>query len=533
MRARLLLFAVLALCGCASQPPGVNFPKTVSTALAHPETTRLGRQFAESGATRPGLSGLRLVPVGVDAFLLRAELIDRAEKTLDLQYYIFRSDETGKLLCEAVLRAADRGVRVRLLIDDFDNSGQNAEVEALSAHPNIEVRLYNPLAYRGSNPFLRYAEMLFHAPRLDYRMHNKLMVVDNAVALVGGRNVGDEYFQVDPDGQLGDYEVFAGGFVVPSLSKSFDEFWKTTSAIPVEALASAPVLPQELVNFRRELTLHREEKRADGTDYASRILAGEPLAGILTGRLPLVWARATLWGDTPEKEKVEDGENSGQVMRRLVFHAAAAAQTEVIMISAYLVPGKDGMALFDDLHQRNVKARLLTNSMESATGTAAFAGYAHYRRALLADDVQLFEIRALPGNVKGTGQTTQMLSHGNFGLHTKLYIFDRQKIFISSMNFDQRSLHLNTEMGLMIESPELASQGALLFEGLAQQANSYQVQLASTPDSACKPSSGAPQLVWRTRDNGQPLEYFRDPARSDWQRFKVNMLSLLPLDSQL
>jgi putative cardiolipin synthase len=530
----LLPFALLlTLTSCASLPPGVNYPKTVSSALAHPEETTLGRQFADAGAAHPGLSALRLVPIGVDGFLLRAEMIDRAEKTLDLQYYIFRDDETGKLLAQAVLRAADRGVRVRLLIDDFDNTGQEKQVDALDAHPNIEVRLYNPLAYRGNIQFFRWVEMLFHGRRLDYRMHNKLMVVDNSIALVGGRNVGDDYFQIDPDGQLGDYEVFAGGPIIPALSQSFDEFWKTTSSIPVAALATGPIRPQTLAAYRETLTLNRQKKSPDGTDYASRVLTGEPLASVLAGRLPLVWARATLWYDTPEQGRVEKNEQSGQLMRRVIFAAAAAAHSEVIIVSAFLVPGKEGMALFDDLHRRAIIARVLTNSMESSTELSPFASYLHYRRALLADNVQLYEIRDLPGSVRGTGQNAQMSSHGNFGLHTKLYIFDREKIFIGSMNFDERSLQLNTEMGLMIESPELARQGELLFEGLVQPANSYHVLLVPWLDAAGLPRPDSLHLVWRSLENTQAVEYDRDPARNEWQRFKVDFITLFPLDTQM
>jgi putative cardiolipin synthase len=529
----LLLFALIIFGGCASQPPGVHYPKAVSAALEHPEETPLGLYFADASTAHPGLSALRLVPIGIDGFLLRAEMIDRARKTLDLQYYIFRSDETGKLLADAVLRAADRGVRVRLLIDDFDDTGHEAEVEALDAHPNIKVRRYNPLAYRGNVQFIRWMEMLIHGPRLDYRMHNKLIVVDNAIALVGGRNVGDDYFQVDPDTQLGDYEVFACGPIVPTLSKSFDEFWKTTSSIPVAALATGPIQPQALTDYRHELALHRQEKRADGTDYATRARSGEPLTGVLSGRLPLVWARTTLWYDTPDKKRVEEGEKGGRLMRRVIFEAAASAQSEVIMISAFLIPGKDGMALFDDLHQRAIAIRVLTNSMESSSDPAPFASYLHYRRALLDDRVQLYEIRDLPGNVRGTGQNAQMSSYGNFALHTKLYIFDRKKIFIGSMNFDERSLHLNTEMGLMIESPELARQGAVLFESLVQPANSYHVLLAPSPGADAKQLPGPPRLVWRTLEKGLPLEYGRDPARNFWQRLKVQLLTLLPLDSQM
>jgi putative cardiolipin synthase len=301
----------------------------------------------------------------------------------------------------------------------------------------------------------------------------------------------------------------------------------------VAALATGPIQPQALVDYRQALTLHRQEKRADGTDYATRVLSGEPLASVLTGRLPLMWARATLWYDTPEKGRVEKDEKSGQLMRGAIFTAIAAAHSEVIIISAFLVPGADGMMLFDDLHRRAITTRVLTNSLESSDALAPFAGYLHYRRALLADQVQLYEIRNLPGSVRGTGQNAQMSSYGNFALHTKLFIFDREKIFIGSMNFDERSLNLNTEMGLMIESPELARQGAVLFESLVQPANSYHVLLAPSPGADAKQLPGPPRLVWRTLEKGLPLEYGRDPARNFWQRLKVQLLTLLPLDSQM
>ena len=529
-----VLLCLATLGGCASALPGVHYPKSVSTALVHPEETPLGRQFADASAAHPGLSAFRLVPTGVDGFLLRAQLIARAQKTLDLQYFIFRSDETGKLLADAVLRAADRGVRVRLLVDDFDNTGQDAQVEALDAHPNIEVRLYNPLAYRGPIGFLRCLEILLHLPRLDYRMHNKLMVVDNAIAMIGGRNVGDDYFQIDPDGQLGDYEVFAAGPIVPVLSRSFDEFWKTPSSIPVAALASGPIQPRALADYRRELTLHRQQERADGTDYATRMRSGDPLARVLDGRLPLVWARAALWYDSPEKKSVESGKITGQLMPRAIFAAAANAHSEVLVISPFVVPGAEGLALFADLRHRAVTARLLTNSMEtSAESDQAFSSYLHYRRPLLADGVQLYEIRAQPASIRGTGQSARMSSYGNFGLHTKLYIFDRERLFIGSMNFDQRSFHLNTEMGLMIESPELARQAAQLFEGLVQPANSYHLLLAPSPGVGHHGTPLPPRLLWRTLEYGQPVEYPFDPARSPWQRLKANLLSLLPLDSEM
>ena len=237
MASRLFAFILVAafLGGCASLPPGSNYPKSVTSALAEPEQTRLGRQFADAARAHPGTSAFRMLAVGVDGFLARVQMINAAERTLDLQYFIFRADETGKLLAEAVLRAADRGVRVRLLLDDGETAAGDEQMAALDAHPRVEVRVYNPFAYRGSHMFMRALEFSFNSSRLDYRMHNKLMVVDNSLALVGGRNVGDQYFQIDPESQYADDDIFAAGPVVRRLSGSFDEFWNCALAIPARA----------------------------------------------------------------------------------------------------------------------------------------------------------------------------------------------------------------------------------------------------------------------------------------------------------
>ena len=523
-----LLLAVLGITGgCAGLPPGANFPKTESIALEHPEETALGKQFIEGARAHEGKSALRLVPAGVDGFLLRAQLIHAAQKTIDMQYYIFRADETGKLLLEAILRAADRGVRVRLLVDDLDNLGQDTQVEALDAHPNIEVRLFNPMRYRGQVKLLRFTELLLWSPRLDHRMHNKLMVVDNAVAMVGGRNIGDEYFQVDPEGQQGDFETFAGGPVVPELSGTFDEFWKSDQAIPAAALLSHESAPAALENFRRQLREHRQEKREDGSDYFTRIASGEPLGGMLAGRVPVVWAKASVEYDSPDKRAVDRGQKPGRLLRHAFARATANTQEEMRMISAYFIPGDDGMHLFDEMRQRGVNIHLLTNSMEANNEPAAHSGYLHYRMRLLNNGVDLYEVRDNPGSTRGTAQPKWMSDYGNFGLHTKLYVFDRDKLFVGSMNFDQRSLHLNTELGLMIESRELADQGVRFFEALTQPVNSYHVTLEKAPDS------DATRVVWHTVEDKQPVVYDREPAKSDWQRMQVELLSLLPFDHEL
>jgi len=515
------------MAGCASLPPGSDYPKTVSSALAQPEETRLGKQFAGVAGEAAGISGYRMLAVGVDGFLARVQMVNAAERTIDLQYFIFRADETGKLLTEAVLRAADRGVRVRVLVDDGETIAGDDQLVALDAHPQIEVRIFNPFAYRGSSKLLRFLEFMFSKARLDYRMHNKLMVVDNAIALMGGRNVGDEYFQVDPDGQFADDDVFAAGPVVRQLSRTFDEFWRSDFAIPVRALASDTTSDVALATYRKALTEHRQQLKEDGTDWASRVAKGEPLAGIVSGRLPLARARAQLVYDSPEKKRVDKGQIVGRLMHRPVADAATAVQSELLMITPYFIPGTEGMKMFGDLRNRGIRVSVLTNSLESSTVLVAHSGYMHYRRPLLEQGVEIHEVRSLLGNARGSGQTENMSRYGTYSLHAKLFVFDRRSLFVGSMNFDQRSMHLNTEIGLIIDSPELSQQAAARFAAMVSPANSYNLTLLP------RDATGSSRLVWRTEEGGRAVEYATEPARSENQRMQVEFLSLLPLDDEL
>ena len=521
------LLLVAAIGGCASLPPGSDYPRVVTTALANPGETTLGRHFATAAADNGGNSAFRMIAVGADGFLTRMEMINAAERTLDLQYYIFRGDVTGRLLTDAALRAADRGVRVRVLVDDGDTVGGDEQIASLAAHRSVEIRIFNPFAYRGHSKFFRTAEFMFNAGRLNYRMHNKLLVVDNSVALIGGRNIGDEYFQIDPDSQFADDDILVAGPIVTRLSASFDEFWNNTLAIPGEALSTHKSSHAALTEQRESLAVEPPQLKADGIDYVKRVATGEPFAGILSGRLPLIWAHAQIVADSPDKKNVENGSMVGRLMRRPVADATSAAQSELLMITPYLIPGEEGMRLFEDLRRRNVRVRILTSSLESSTMLMAQSGYMRYRVPLLEDGVELYEIRSLLGNARGSGQTTAMSRFGNYSLHAKLFVIDRQKLFAGSMNFDQRSMHLNTEIGLIIDSPDLAQQVAARFEAMVQPANSYKLELLPHEQEAGR------HLAWLTEESGNPVQYDKEPARSHWQMTKVRFFSHLPMGGQL
>ncbi len=475
-------------------------------------------------------SGFRIITLGVDGFLARAQMIDAAERTLDLQYFIFRGDDTGRLLTDGLLRAADRGVRVRVLVDDGDTVAGDEQILALAAHPLISVRVFNPFAYRGHSTFRRALEFLFSNGRLDYRMHNKLLVADNSLALVGGRNIGNQYFQVDPGSQFADDDVFAAGPVAQQLSATFDEFWNNLLSVPAEALGPPVGRDSGMEAHRERARWHPAdlvEASDSGGDYVTRIASGEPFAGLISGRLPLVWTTARVVCDSPDKKQVEDGSLPGRLMMKSVRQMIGAARTELLMVTPYFIPADEELDAIRDLRRRDVPVAILTNSLESAPDLVAHAGYAHYRRSLVEEGVRLYEVRAEPGNARGSGQTARLSRYGHYGLHGKLIVFDRAEMFIGSMNFDQRSKRLNTEVGLLIAGPELASQTAGRFEAMVRPENAFSLSLRAGTGGA------KPQLVWTTSIDGQMIDVTKEPAQTAFRRWSAAWLSYMPVSREL
>ncbi|MCI3951309.1 MAG: phospholipase family protein [Burkholderiales bacterium] len=520
LRALITALAVALLGGCVSLPPGADFPKSPSTALEDPGKTRLGAAVAIAGRAHPGKSGFRLFPSGLDGFLVRMQMADAAAATLDVQYYIYHQDETSKLLSGALLRAAERGVRVRVLLDDH-GAVHKSLVLALDAHPKIEVRLFNPFAYRGENAYLRYIELLVSAPRLKYRMHNKLMVADNTIALVGGRNVGNEYFQASPEFEFGDYDLLAAGPIARELSRSFDDYWNDALAIPVAAFENLEGDENVLNDLRTALRIHRQNMQ--GTDYLDKLATGEPLASVLRG--PLEWADAEIVADNPEKAMGKDASTSW-LAHDAVVRAAAATRSELLLVSPYVVPGDEGMGFLLDMRRRNVRVRVLTNSLEATDVAVAHAGYARYRPSLLDAGIELHEARMTLNEAGGRTTPLASGSSGRFSLHAKALAFDRRTVLIGAMNFDKRSLELNTELGLLVYSPQLGQQVARQFDSIANPANSYEVALDHNGDDATAP----PRLLWRAEKDGKLVELEIEPIRNLWQRVTVDFLLALPID---
>ncbi len=524
---RAWFFAISAalLAACATVPPGADYPKDASTALKQPGDTAIGRKVEPRAKAHPGLSGFRLFASGSDAFTLRVQMANDAQRTLDVQYFIFRDDDSGQLLMSAMLRAADRGVRVRVLIDDTEARGRDDNVGFLAAHPNVEVRLYNPFYYRGSLTALRYAEFALTITRLNYRMHNKLFIVDNEIAVVGGRNVGDAYFDTGNDLQFGDYDVFALGPITRDLSKSFDEYWNSSLSIPVGALLATPPTAARLKQVEADLAAHVDAMR--GSDQERAVRSGNPYAGLLDGDAGLTWARAKVLADSPDKASVEDGSAIGALIRRQLLEAAAETRSELLIVSPYFVPGDTVADLLKTLRARGVRIRVLTNSLLSTDVPAVHAGYRGYRVPLLEAGVDLYEVKPLPGKPSPRGGALKNPSSGQFSLHAKAYVFDRKRVFVGSANLDQRSMHLNTEIGLMIDSPELARQVAARFETIAQPANSFVLALEADRGNPGR------HLIWKSIKDGRQVVYGTEPGNDRWRELKVDLLALLPIEGLL
>jgi putative cardiolipin synthase len=522
----LVLYACSALPPSATLPLGAYTERPASFALAQPEETSLGRRLEPRAREHPGMSGFRLIPSGVGCFHARVEMAALAEKALDVQYFAIQSDDTGQLIIAALLDAADRGVRVRILLDDSNAVGQDAAIGALTAHPNIELRVFNPFSYRGPLEFLRGAEFAFNEARLTYRMHNKLFVVDNELAMIGGRNIGDAYFAASAAMEFGDYDLLVAGPMVRKLSDSFDAFWNSKVAIPLQNLVVFKPTPARLDAYRE--ALHRHRDAMAGSTYTRPVSDGGPIASMFSGKHPLLWAHAEAIYDSPEKAKVESGEQAGRLLRERVDHATQAVRSELLIVSPYLVPGEDGMRLLTGLRARNVRVRVLTNSLQSTDAPITFAAYDRYRIPMLQAGIELYEVRpelgqpTMPG-----GGSLKSSSSTPFALHAKVFVFDRRQVFVGSMNFDERSNHLNTELGVLVDSPELAEEIAQRFEAAAQPANSYVLGLAPAGPL------GKSTLVWRTEENGVAVMLDSEPAVDPWRKFRVEMLSLLPIEDQL
>lgn len=519
------LSCVLLACACAAKP--VHHAREPSHALADPGQTALGRSFAQAEAEHPGESAFYLLPTGVDAFIARAAAAQAAQHTLDVQYYIVHDGLTTRFLLDRLLKAANRGVRVRLLVDDTASHGKDYNVAGISAHPNIEVRVFNALyGGRGSGAG-RALGMLSDLGRLHRRMHNKLWLADGVIGIVGGRNLGDEYFAARSDVNFADLDVAAIGPVVGELSQSFDAYWNSEWAVPIEAFVAHPPTSSDLEQAGRELDRYLQSPEVRETDYARRLQASQFLADLRSTKVPLVWAPAHAVWDEPGKIGSENRPDESLLLSTRLRTLAGEVEKELLLVSPYFVPGAAGVESLTEMVNRGVQVTVLTNALQATDVAAVHSGYAPYRSDLVRGGVQLYEMRATAGASKANTDRSLLIGSSAASLHTKALVFDRRAVFIGSPNLDPRSGIWNTEVGVFVESPELAEQcWALARHGL-RPANSYRLELR---DQAEDGSGG--RLVWVTEEEGKTAAYTSEPAGL-WKRFSAWFMGIFAPEHML
>jgi putative cardiolipin synthase len=507
------LVAVLALLlsACSSLPE--NGGRPVSHALEDATGTRLHAVLEPLLAAHPQKSGFLTLSDGEAAFAERLRLVAAADRTLDLQYYIWHDDFTGRILQGALLRAADRGVRVRLLLDDLDTAGKDERLRILDSHRAIEVRLFNPFADRAT----RVGDFVGDPRRINRRMHIKTLTADNLVTIFGGRNIGDEYFAATEEVGFSDLDVAGFGPVAQEVSAQFDLYWNSEYSYPIAAFyPDAAVDPTALQLLRSRMDALLED--AGRSRYAAIIrqyLSTDAAEVVEAG---IVWSDWVLGYDLPAKVEARDISPESHLAPRL-RQALEATRHDLVIVSPYFVPGAEFTAYLAELVERGVRVRVLTNSLHANDVPLVHTGYMRYRKDLLAGGVELYEYRADADSEGEQGR--DRIGAAGSSLHAKFLGFDRSYLFIGSFNLDGRSVGLNTELGVLFESPEEASRLSERFDTAAMEV-AYRVQLDDDGD-----------LQWVTVRDGARLVLDREPDTSWWERFIAGFMSLIVPESQL
>ncbi|MBW9107375.1 phospholipase D family protein [Paraburkholderia phenoliruptrix] len=524
----LLCCASAFLTACATRPPATAFDRPVTHALPDTTATPLRTALVPLEAAHPGESGFRVLSSGTDALQMRIALARAATKTLDMQYYIANEDTTGKLLLGAALYAADHGVRVRMLVDDLNFKDIDRIMAGLNSHQNIEIRVFNPFGSAHEGVFERTTNLFTQIGHFTRRMHNKAMIADNQLAIVGGRNLGDEYFSASEVLQFRDIDVLAAGPITAHVSASFDDYWNSSLAYPLRVLNKQKFDPHELDQTRDDL---RQHWRTNADPYNAKPLNATPLsAQIARKQLGLTWARAEFEVDQPEKIETPSPDYVSPPMKRL-GELMKDARKDFLIVSPYFVPHDAGVKALGELTQRGVRVAILTNSLAATDAVAVQAGYSPFRVPLLRQGVELYEFR--PRQETPTAGFAGSRSRAS--LHAKTYVIDRRILVIGSMNLDPRSAHLNTELALVIHSPELAAQVADIFERAVGPEQSYRVTLADDAQLAYLRSIGAPPspLVWTDVEDGVRRTYIFDPQAGLYRNALTGLFSLLPVNAEL
>ncbi len=502
--------------GCASLPENVD--RTPTRAFPDTNQTTLGQAFAADIAARTGQSGFFPLNNGLDAFVARAVLAQVAQRSIDTQYYMIHNDVVGSLFIDQLYKAAERGVRVRLLVDDIDQGGRDFGAAVLDSHPNIEVRIFNPFA-RNTGRTLQYVTGFNKQTR---RAHNKSFTVDNQATILGGRNIGDEYFEADPDLAFVDMDVIAVGPVANGVSASFDQYWNSPLAYPISVLIEKQPAPGEIT--QRKKAFDNFISRQADSDYL-RHLRHSHLARLLKhGHLVYHWGIGEVVADDPEKLTHDFDETQYHLMAALKPHFGSI-QKELLISSPYFVPGESGVAFFKKLRDGGVRVRILTNSLSSTDVSLVHAGYARYRKALLRMGVELYELNKNLSRSEPKKAEEDGIGSSKASLHAKSFIIDRKTIFIGSLNLDARSVIQNTEIGVIFDSPSIAEQIADSFAQNIDKA-AFRLELKTGAD-------GTEKILWHGLVDGKPQTLDVDPYTGFWKRLGIGCMQLLPIESQI
>lgn len=510
-----LLLFLLLLSGCASLPD--NSKRTESYAITNTLETKLGKGLQASRDQGETQDGFIILGKGLDAFVARAALAEVAERSLDVQYYLYHNDLIGHLFTAQLLRAADRGVRVRLLVDDMDMEDRDHGILAIDNHPNIEIRIFNPFDRNLS----RVPQFVTGLGTLTRRMHNKSFTADNVATILGGRNIGNAYFDANPSLEFADLDVLAIGEVVKDVSSSFDLYWNNELAYPATTLIETPISDEQAHDIRNQLHAFLEQQK--DLDYMQALQTSTLAKNIREDKVEFILGDAVIVVDHPDKITSSRDANELHLVSQLAPYFQNLKK-ELIIISPYFVPGDEGVEFFRELIDRGVRVRILTNSLSSNDVGIVHAGYAKYREALLKSGVELYEMnkkltRKQRKEKKGVSGSSKA------SLHAKAFVIDRKKVFIGSLNLDPRSFYENTEIGLILSSPEVAGTMAdILTEDIDHHA--FRLELHTDED-------GYEEILWHGSENGNPVTFDVDPYTSFWRRLGVSIMSLLPIESQL
>lgn len=503
---------LIFLGGCATLPK--DFEKPASYAYEDTDDTKLAGYQQREKEVHGEKSGFHLLGNGLDAFAARAILASTAERSIDLQYFLYHSDLVARLLTDQLIKAADRGVRVRILLDDIDMGDRDRVAVTLDSHPNIEVRLLNPFV-RNRSRVLQFVTRYGSATR---RMHNKSLTVDNQATILGGRNIGDEYFDASHDFSFSDLDVLCIGPVAKDVSREFDLYWNCELAYPVSALTKIRPTAEDYQETREALTKFVED-HAD-SPYLEELRNSELVRKVQDGRLEFEWGMYEVVYDQPEKLVTKKSESELYISTKLRPYTEKLKE-ELILCSPYFVPGKQGVKNLIALQERGVQVRILTNSLSSTNHAIVHSGYSKYRKKLIRAGIEIFEL-----NKKLSKEAKEdSLSWSQAGLHAKTFVFDREKMFVGSLNLDPVAIYNNTEMGVVIFQPDMAGKAAEWFDQNIDRI-AFRVELV-------RGENGSEKIQWRGHEKGKEVIFTKEPYTGFWKRLGIGFMRLFPIDAFL